>query len=97
MLSRTGEELGSGAWYPNRLTSRRKYLVPNDEPEQERLVAGLISIQMALLNNNRLDIMHHIYLLLLDGKLVRAPVGDGIQRILDIGTGTGIWAIDAAG
>jgi len=51
---------------------------------------------MALLNNNRLDIAHHIYLLLLDGKLVRAPVPDAIQRILDIGTGTGIWAIDAA-
>ena len=51
---------------------------------------------MALLNNNRLDIIHHIYLILLDGKLVKAPIDDGIQRILEIGTGTGIWAIDAA-
>jgi len=51
---------------------------------------------MASLNSNRLDIIHHIYLLMLDGKLVRAPISDGIQRILDIGTGTGIWAIDAA-
>jgi len=51
---------------------------------------------MALLNNNRLDIVHHIYLLMLDGKLAKAPIPDGIQRILDIGTGTGIWAIDAA-
>jgi len=33
---------------------------------------------------------------MLDGKLVKAPVGGNIQRILDIGTGTGIWAIDAA-
>ena len=51
---------------------------------------------MVLLNDNRLEIIHHIYSLLLDGKLCRAPVGDGLQRILDIGTGTGIWAIDAA-
>jgi len=51
---------------------------------------------MVLLNNNRLDIAHHIYLLLLGGKLVKAPIPEGIQRILDVGTGTGIWAIDAA-
>jgi len=51
---------------------------------------------MVLLNNNRLDIVHHIYLLLMDGNLVKAPIPDGIQRILDVGTGTGIWAIDAA-
>jgi len=44
MLSRRGEEPGFGAWYSIKLTSRRKYLVPNDEPEQERLVAGLISL-----------------------------------------------------
>ena len=40
--------------------------------------------------------MHHIYLLLLDEKLQLAPVEKGIQKILDMGTGTEIWAIDAA-
>jgi len=44
----------------------------------------------------RLDILHHVYLLLLDGKLQLAPVEPDIQKILDVGTGTGIWAIDAA-
>ncbi|RPB08750.1 S-adenosyl-L-methionine-dependent methyltransferase, partial [Morchella conica CCBAS932] len=43
----------------------------------------------------RLDIIHHIYLLVLDDKLTLTPI-DNPQRILDIGTGTGIWAIDAA-
>lgn len=30
------------------------------------------------------------------GKLHLAPIGDNPQKILDIGTGTGIWAIDCA-
>ena len=74
-------------------------MLPNDEAEQERLVRELTSYLSGVLkekNNTRLDIVHHVYLLLLDGKLFRAPVGDDIQRILDVGTGTGIWAIDAA-
>jgi len=34
--------------------------------------------------------------LLLDNKLYLAPIGDNPQRVLDVGTGTGIWAIDFA-
>ncbi|KAF5000555.1 hypothetical protein FGRMN_1722 [Fusarium graminum] len=45
---------------------------------------------------NRMDLLHHIYSLLLDGKLFLAPIGDQIGRVLDLGTGTGIWAIDFA-
>ena len=32
--------------------------------------------------------------LTMDGKLFLAPLGSKPGRILDIGTGTGIWAID---
>lgn len=42
-----------------------------------------------------LDIIHHIYLLILKDRLHLAPL-DNPQRILDLGTGTGIWAIDMA-
>lgn len=59
------------------------YLYPNDERE-----------------NDRLDHQHHIWLLCLDGKLGLAPPLTGAapppKRVLDVGTGTGIWAIDTA-
>jgi SAM-dependent methyltransferase len=45
---------------------------------------------------DRLDLLHHIFLLILEGKLYDAPIPPSPQRVLDIGTGTGIWAIDFA-
>ncbi|KAL6414270.1 hypothetical protein AUP68_00788 [Ilyonectria robusta] len=45
---------------------------------------------------NRMDLIHHIYSLVLRGKLHLAPIRDKPQRVLDLGTGTGIWAIDFA-
>lgn len=56
--------------------------------------AGVYPIPNDETEQDRLDIMHHINLLMLDGKLHIAPIGKNPQRILDIGTGTGIWAID---
>jgi SAM-dependent methyltransferase len=45
---------------------------------------------------DRLDLQHNIFLMLLEGKLFLAPLSSSPQRILDVGTGTGIWAIDVA-
>lgn len=42
------------------------------------------------------DISHHYLQLLLEDKLYQAPIGENPEKILDIGTGTGIWAIDIA-
>lgn len=54
--------------------------MPNDETEQDRL-----------------DLHHEIMLQLLDGELHITPLRDDVpMRVLDIGTGTGIWAIDFA-
>ncbi|KAM5344245.1 hypothetical protein ACJ41O_012782 [Fusarium nematophilum] len=43
----------------------------------------------------RMDLGHHIYRLLLGGKLYLAPISSP-KRVLDLGTGTGIWALDFA-
>ncbi|KAK0624223.1 S-adenosyl-L-methionine-dependent methyltransferase [Immersiella caudata] len=44
--------------------------------------------------NESLDIIHHVLTLQLDGELHKVPLKDGIHRVLDVGTGTGLWAID---
>ncbi|KAK8198607.1 hypothetical protein M8818_006474 [Zalaria obscura] len=46
-------------------------------------------------NNNHEAIVHHLCILTLDDKLYLAPI-ENPKRILDVGTGTGIWAIDVA-
>jgi len=47
------------------------------------------------LQNDQLDIAHHMFLILLDQKLHLAPVKN-LKRILDLGCGTGIWCMDMA-
>jgi SAM-dependent methyltransferase len=57
-----------------------KYFRPNDEGE-----------------NDRLDMQHHIFSLTLSGKLYLSPLSNiKLHDVLDVGTGTGIWAIDFA-
>lgn len=57
---------------------RGKYVIPNDDREQERM-----------------DIHYHSIRLTLGEKHYIAPI-ERPRMILDIGTGTGIWAIDMA-
>lgn len=45
---------------------------------------------------DRLDLLHHIFKLMLRGDLLIAPVPPNPQRVLDMGTGTGIWVLDFA-
>lgn len=56
------------------------YILPNDENE-----------------NDRLDLQHHMFALTFGGKLSTIiDKSQKLRRVLDVGTGTGIWAIDFA-
>ncbi|KAH9989104.1 S-adenosyl-L-methionine-dependent methyltransferase [Xylariaceae sp. FL0662B] len=46
-------------------------------------------------HDESMDILHHVSTLLQDGKLYLAPIKK-FQKVLDVGCGTGIWAIDFA-
>ncbi|KAE9566716.1 hypothetical protein CGMCC3_g17134 [Colletotrichum fructicola] len=59
-----------------------KYNLPNDDRE-----------------NDRLDMQHTMFLLTFNDRLGNAPpnnLGAKVGRVLDVGAGTGIWAIDFA-
>lgn len=47
------------------------------------------------IEQERLDLQHAVFMMLLKGKLGLAPINNP-QAVLDLGTGTGIWAIDFA-
>ncbi|KAJ0270923.1 hypothetical protein COL940_011318 [Colletotrichum noveboracense] len=59
-----------------------KYSYPNDETE-----------------NDRLEMQHNLFLVTYDNKLGTAPPNDTslgveVKRVLDVGTGTGVWAVE---
>ncbi|KAG9241700.1 S-adenosyl-L-methionine-dependent methyltransferase [Calycina marina] len=59
-----------------------QYHLPNDETEQDRL-----------------DLQHHMFMFTIDDKLHLAPIEileGGLNNVLDIGTGTGLWATEFA-
>ncbi len=47
------------------------------------------------IEQNREDMKHAMVMELTDGKLYNAPIGANPQRMVDLGTGTGLWAIES--
>ncbi|KAI2777396.1 S-adenosyl-L-methionine-dependent methyltransferase [Daldinia loculata] len=45
---------------------------------------------------NSMDLTHHTLTLLLHDRIFLAPIGDDPRKVLEVGCGTGIWAIDFA-
>jgi hypothetical protein len=40
------------------------------------------------------DLQHHLFVMSLRGALHLAPVKEGLRNVLDVATGTGVWAIE---
>ncbi|KAI8680666.1 hypothetical protein NCS56_00472400 [Fusarium sp. Ph1] len=80
------------------LIRRLEYNMPNDDLECERL--GNFQPPFRFIMRKHLlkpDLQHHLFILTLDGRLGLAPPNDpdsNVKRVLDVGTGTGIWAVD---
>lgn len=74
------QENGRGYHRYKSAAAGSEWLVPEDEAEQDRL-----------------DLQHETWLFQFDGKLYNSPLKkEEVKNVLDLGTGTGIWAIDFA-
>lgn len=73
------------------------YMYPNDEV-RESTATWLIHANPNQAEQDRLDMFHKLFLVLRKEELHRAPIIRNYSqtRILDLGTGTGIWAMDMA-
>jgi len=46
--------------------------------------------------NDAFDVLHNVHLIVAGNKLFQSPLGPDLGKVLDIGTGTGVWAVDLA-
>ncbi|KAK0380140.1 methyltransferase domain-containing protein [Colletotrichum limetticola] len=76
--------------------SEGKYAYPNDDLELIRYGTCYHWSPSLQLYSQRVDLQHHLWLITLDGELATSPGRETARRVLDLGTGTGIWAIDFA-
>ncbi|KAF7549454.1 hypothetical protein G7046_g8345 [Stylonectria norvegica] len=73
-----------------------KYPLPNDEPEQDRLGTSIVDFSLQVRTDEAVDFQHKLYTLSLDNKLYLAPIPENPRHVLDVATGTGIWANEFA-
>lgn len=59
---------------------------------------GIFFADGSRIEQDRLDLAHHAWKIQLGGDLLKAPIPEAqLKKALDLGTGTGIWAIDFVG
>ncbi|KFA75919.1 hypothetical protein S40288_05842 [Stachybotrys chartarum IBT 40288] len=81
--------------------SRGKYALPNDDVSRSPRTGNHAPQESVADQDNatkaeieRLDVQHELMLRTIDGELALCPKAQTATRVLDVGTGTGAWAID---
>ncbi|KAL1991511.1 hypothetical protein VTN49DRAFT_4819 [Thermomyces lanuginosus] len=83
------------SWYSASLTSSAlDYRIENGR-RYHRFRDGSYLLPNDERESDRLDMIHELFLVLLHRKLYLAPIKNP-RRVIDLATGTGIWAIDFA-
>jgi hypothetical protein len=75
-------------------SSVRDYMFENGR-RYHRFREGTYNFPNDDVEQEREDMKHAMVKLLCSQKLHFAPIGDNPQEVLDLGTGTGIWAIES--
>ncbi|KAG6977786.1 Secondary metabolism regulator laeA [Fusarium oxysporum f. sp. conglutinans] len=98
--------IGLSGDFPRTITTRHSATIPPALVPPFHLASSKIleSIKTQYLNDERgpmteqqnetLDIQHHVFTPRYGWPAAFAPLSDKIEKAVDIGTGTGIWAID---
>jgi hypothetical protein len=88
-----GDEISS---YTASLTASALNFPEKDGRRYHRYKEGKYFLPNDDKENSRLDILHELGLVILKGKLNLAPIENDIERAIDLGTGTGLWAVEFA-
>lgn len=77
---------------------RGKYMFPVDEVRRPVRVAPDRAERLTLgqAEMDKLDILHKFFVMVRGGRHFTSPLSTSEPRIMDLGCGTGIWAIDVA-
>lgn len=88
-----GDEISS---YTASITSTAFNFPEKDGRRYHRYKEGKYFLPNDEKESSRLDILHELGLAILKNKLNLAPIDKDIERAIDLGTGTGLWAIEFA-
>ena len=101
MIRRSIEEAENAREEARKLLEEHRALMNQARSEAEQILAEARRTAQAMeqrmrdeTEQERLDMTHHIFTLTLGGDICMTKL-DHPQSILDVGTGTGIWAIES--